>query len=276
MIIVILVGLLTLYLKRKYLYQRASKYILFICLMSSLLVLEIGQYASYISSVHKLSQITVAGGREVIFKNINPSDYTEGVKLLEKTQDYYKNLGGENVDSYIIEGRFLSSVHWKFLEQSDNYVLEKNCLRVNIYSLASLNFYEPSIVSKICDDMICIWKSSIPHYDHGNRYFRHILDGSGEVFKMKAIDATFGGTSSVSGFAVQELDSIFGSPITKNNYIKRVGMLVASTYEKQLPTLVKVLDESKIKTDTEFVKMLKYKFPDIYQDPYIHDFLKTC
>ncbi|MEQ9810203.1 hypothetical protein [Streptococcus jiangjianxini] len=274
MMLIILLGVFTIYLKRKHLYLKIGKYISCLTLFLGLFILEMTQYSLYVSGENTSLQVRNIENREVVFKNINSLEYMEGVKLLEKTQDYYIDLGGSSVKSYVIKKDFLSSLQWKLIDQPPNYILEENDLIVNIYSLAELNFHESDIISKNCDDMIDMWKSSIPNYIDGNRYFRHIIDGSGNVFKIKAIEATFGENSSVSNSINKELDTIIESPITKNNYVKRVGILVANNHKQDLVKLVRMLDDINVETDREFIQILKNKFPDIYQDPYMYSFFK--
>lgn len=272
--LIILVGILTIYLKRKHLYIKFGKYALFIFLFLGLFILEIIQYKMYISANNVPLQFENIENREVILKNINSLDYMDGVKILDKTQDYFIDLGGSKVKTYFIEKDFLSSLLWKFVTQEKGYILEENNLKVNIYSLAKLNFNEPDIVSKNTDDIIGLWKSSIPNYIDGNRYFRHIIDGSGIIFKTKAINETFGEDSKISNFINKELDSIIKSPITKNNYVKRVGILVADTHKQDLVRMVRMIDDTNIETDKEFIQMLKEKFPNIYQDSYMYNFFE--
>ena len=120
-----------------------------------------------------------------------------------------------------------------------------------------------------------LWKTSIDKYNRDNRYFKHILDGASEVIKRNVIYETFGENSAVSKQTEKDMYSIYDAPITKFNYVKRIGLLTADKYENQLIQLVEDLDKFSIKTDKQFVDLLQEKFPEIYEDAYIHDFLES-
>ncbi|WP_068268935.1 hypothetical protein [Caviibacter abscessus] len=274
MLFIILLGIFTVFINRKYLFSKNGKLISFTFLIMGFIILECVQYRFYIFGENTELKTTYIKDRKIIYTNVDILEYSKGVEILQKVQNSYMNLGGSTVKCYMIKKEFLSSLEWKFIKQSVSYELEKECLKINIYSLANLNFYDPAIVYSMAGDIAGVWKQSIPNYVGGNRYFRHIIDGSEAVFISKTIKTTFGENSRISKYAQNELDDTYKSPITKNNYVKRIGILVADKYEDQLAYLIKILNENKLDNNEEFIKILKDKFFDIYQDPYIYDFLK--
>lgn len=275
MLAAIFLGIFSVSMRRNHIYSNTRKYILLPLLIAGFIIIESSLFAYDRLESSREPQFKLIEGHKVTFKNINPDDYVKGVELLTKLQKSYMPFGGSRVEKYEINKIFRSSFGWKFVDQEEPIILDKNCLRVNIYSLSALNFYEPSVVINNCDDFILLWMTSIDKYNRDNRYFKHILDGASEVIKRKVIYETFGENSAVSKQTEKDIYSIYDAPITKFNYVKRVGLLTADKYENQLIQLVEDLDKVSIKTDKQFVELLQEKFPEIYEDSYIHNFLES-
>ncbi len=270
----ILLGVLSVAIRKKHVYLKKSKYISLVFFITGLIIIESSLFGLFKLGESSEPENIRMQDRQVTFINVTPEEYVQGVELLTEIQNSYIPLGASTVHNYEIEKTYLSSTGWKFVNQEDSLKLEGDKLRVNIYSLVALNFYEPSIVINNCDDFVILWKQSIKKYTKDNRYFKHIVDGAGEAIKRNAIYKTFGESSAISKLASKDIDSIYDAPITKFNYVKRIGLLVADKYDNQLIGLVKELGKVKLKTDKEFAEFLQEKFPQIYQDSYIHSFLE--
>lgn len=275
MLAAIFLGIFSVLMRRNHIYSIKRKYILLPILIVGFIIIESSLFVAAKIESRREPQIKLIEGHEVTFKNINPDDYVKGVELLAKLQKSYLPFGGSKVEKYEINKIFLSSFGWKFVDQEDLINLDKNDLRVNIYSLSALNFYEPSVVINNCDDFILLWKTTIDKYNRDNRYFKHILDGASEVIKRNVVYETFGESNAVYKQTEKDMYSIYDAPITKYNYVKRIGLLTADKYENQLIQLVDDLDKFSIKTDKQFVDLLQEKYPKIYEDTYIHNFLES-
>lgn len=274
MVGIILLAILSIIIRKRYFYSRSGKYVLLTLFISGLILIELTLFGLYKTSKDSDPQYISLQEREVTFVNVAPQDYKQGVSLLANTQNAYVPFGGSKVKNYEIRKMFLSELGWKFIRQEEPLILDGDKLRVNIYSLATLNFENPSMILNNTRDFAVFWSQTIPNYKEDNRYFRYIIDGAAEVIIMNAINNSFGENSASVKQAKKEIDSIYEAPITKDNYVKRIGLLVADQYEDQLLELASQLGKIKLKTDKEFIDLLSEKFPEIYQDPYIHAFLE--
>lgn len=273
LILVIVVGILLFFLNKKEFNTLATKTIIISILIFGIMSIEFVQFNDFSDRKDNISGLNEYKNMQVVTKNIDIEDFEIGLDIIESTRKDYIDIGAKIPNNYFIERLYLSNIGWNFYSHESNIIINDDYFEVNIHSPAMLNFKEPELVYHLAEDLNQNMIETISDYNMKNRYIRHTIDGYKTGIMNHALENIFGMENSVSKKSKTEVDSIYESPITKNNFVKRIGLLVINKHNDIRGKFINTLREHDINTDAEYIEFIKENFPVIYVDEYINEFL---
>ena len=191
-------------------------------------------------------------------------------------EEYNKITGTIENRKIFIKKLFLTDILWTFKKNRIFPITFKdNVIQINVLSDSMMNFNNFYLLKNFIEETE---KSFInKNYDRSNKYINHLLEGFSIIVKKnigKELKSYSG--NKIEEYYNNDLKKIFLSPSNKNNFIKRIAMLIYDKYPEKSILFFQIICKNKPKNDKEFLILLKNNFIMLYNDKDVKNVIKEA
>ncbi|EDS76893.1 hypothetical protein CBC_1065 [Clostridium botulinum C str. Eklund] len=197
--------------------------------------------------------------------------------ILSSDREIEKYVGKNNLDIDNIEiHRQYKSIFTDFKPKYISPINIKNkTIKYIIVSNSLLNNKNGEMVYNNVEDIVNEIIYNIEGYGE-NIVTRHILEGYAEMIKIKVCeDSILKKTGAYKVAIKKSYEPMMEFPVNENNFIKRTGFLIINKYTNIYQKIYKEIRKNSIDSKEKFLIFLKEKYPDIYNDDYLKNYLET-
>lgn len=212
-------------------------------------------------------KIVNVANQKIYYKGISESQAKNLSKIEIYFEEEYKKITGtiENREIFI-KKLFLTDILWKFKKNNIFPITFKDrIIQINVLSDSMMNFDNFYLLKNFIEETE---KPLLDQsYDENNKYINHLLEGFSIIVKKnigKELKSYSG--NKIEEYYNNDLKRIFLSPSNKNNFIKRIAMLIYNKYPEKSIIFFKIISKNKPKNDKEFLILLKNNFIMLYND----------
>lgn len=222
------------------------------------------EYTSYMNIQQENYKTFNVDGYSCYHKGLSEKEARKlGEIVVYTLEEYDKILDINKKRDVYINKKYLSDILWIGRNKPKSFLVDKDRVTINILSDAMINFNNVDIFTKnYVDDVINI--NNYINVSKLNRYQRHLIQGIkdtvGKNISIKLND------DSLKGYYDYYLNFFYNTKYRPNkfNYVYNVAGYI---YLKSPKDFKKIYLESyKIHNDSQFIELLKNKFPNLYYD----------
>ena len=205
--------------------------------------------------------------QKIYYKGISETQAKNLGKIEIYFEEEYKKITGtiENREIFI-KKLFLTDILWNFKKNRIFPITFKdNVIQINVLSNSMINFDNFYLLKNFIEETEKPFLDK--SYDRSNKYINHLLEGFSIIVKKnigKELKSYSG--NKIEGYYNNDLKKIFLSPSNKNNFIKRIAMLIYDKYPEKSILFFQIIRKNKPKNDKEFLILLKNNFIMLYND----------
>jgi len=212
-------------------------------------------------------KIVNVANQKIYYKGISESQAKNLSEIEIYFEEEYKKITGTIENRKIfIKKLFLTDILWKFKKNKIFPITFKDrIIQINVLSDSMMNFDNFYLLKNFIEETE---KPLLDQsYDKNNKYINHLLEGFSIIVKKnigKELKSYSG--NKIEEYYNNDLKRIFLSPSNKNNFIKRIAMLIYNKYPEKSIIFFKIISKNKPKNDKEFLILLKNNFIMLYND----------
>ena len=212
-------------------------------------------------------KIVNVANQKIYYKGISESQAKNLSEIEIYFEEEYKKITGTIENRKIfIKKLFLTDILWKFKKNKIFPITFKDrIIQINVLSDSLMTFDNFYLLKNFIEETE---KPLLDQsYDKNNKYINHLLEGFSIIVKKnigKELKSYSG--NKIEEYYNNDLKRIFLSPSNKNNFIKRIAMLIYNKYPEKSIIFFKIISKNKPKNDKEFLILLKNNFIMLYND----------
>ena len=199
-------------------------------------------------------KIVNVANQKIYYKGISESQAKNLSEIEIYFEEEYKKITGTIENRKIfIKKLFLTDILWKFKKNKIFPITFKDrIIQINVLSDSMMNFDNFYLLKNFIEETE---KPLLDQsYDKNNKYINHLLEGFSIIVKKnigKELKSYSG--NKIEEYYNNDLKRIFLSPSNKNNFIKRIAMLIYNKYPEKSIIFFKIISKNKPKNDKEFL-----------------------
>lgn len=182
------------------------------------------------------------------------------------------NFNIDNIEIYRQYKSIFNAFKQKYISPMN---VKNKTIKCSIVSNSLLNNKNGEMVYYTMEDIVKQITYNIEGYGE-NIVTRHILEGYAEMIKIKVCeDSILKKTGAYKVAIKKNYEPMMKFPANENNFIKRTGFLIVNKYTNISQKIYKEIRKNSIDSKEKFLIFLKEKYPDIYNDDYLKNYLET-